>query len=110
MAKVWTTKEIQYIKNNALLAETNQVLNIEQMAEKLARSVPSTKSKIYKMQVDGDLPSIDRSKAFDAKNRPFTKREDKRLISMFKQGAGSEEIGVALGRNKKIYHWKDNSP
>ncbi|WP_086348754.1 helix-turn-helix domain containing protein [Candidatus Enterococcus clewellii] len=99
-AKTWTTKEIQYIKKSALLAETNHVLNADQMAEKLARSIKSVESKIYKMQKDGDLPSIDRSKAFDAENRPFTPKEDKRLISMIKLGAGYEEIGEALGRNK----------
>lgn len=35
--KNWTTKEIQYLKKNALLAETNEVLNIKEMANKLNR-------------------------------------------------------------------------
>lgn len=29
--KNWTTKEIQYLKKNALLAETNIVLNVEEL-------------------------------------------------------------------------------
>lgn len=37
--KYWTTKEVSYIQKNALLAETNEVINVEDMAKKLGRSV-----------------------------------------------------------------------
>lgn len=33
--KMWTTKELQYLKKNALLAETNEVLNAPEMAKNL---------------------------------------------------------------------------
>lgn len=111
--KNWTTKEIQYIKNKALFAETNEVLNAEQLAKTLSRSLNSVKSKIYNMQKDEQLPSVDRSKSFDTESRPFTTKEDKRLIAMYKQGAGSIEIGEALGRKAssitgRVYRLRKN--
>lgn len=35
--KYWTTKEVSYIQKNALLAETNEVINIEDMAKKIRK-------------------------------------------------------------------------
>lgn len=43
--KYWTTKEISYIQKNALLAETNEVINIENIAKKLGRSVAAVSKK-----------------------------------------------------------------
>lgn len=43
--KYWTTKEVSYIQKNALLAETNEVINIENIAKKLGRSVAAVSKK-----------------------------------------------------------------
>lgn len=98
--KNWTTKEIQYLKNNALLAETNVVLNIKQLAKKLGRSPKSVDVKIYKLRRDGQFPQTDLSKAFDPKGRKFTDSEDKRIIAMYKKGESYEDIGHSLDRSK----------
>lgn len=99
-AKTWTTKEIQYIKKNALLAETNQVLNISEMAKKLGRSRKSMEMKIYKMQREDQLPKVDRTRSFETTNRLFSESEDKRIISMIAQQATYKEIGDSLDRTK----------
>lgn len=100
-AKTWTTKEISYIQKNALFAETNEILNVAELAKKLSRSSKSVETKTYNMLKDGLLPEIDRTKAFDSTNRPFTPKEDKRLIAMVKQGSSYVEIGEVLGRNER---------
>lgn len=96
--KNWTTKEIQYLKNNALFAETNVVLNVEQLAKKLGRSVKSVDVKIYKLRRDGQFPPTDFSKSFDPRGRRFTENDDKRIIAMYKKGATYKEIGDSLDR------------
>lgn len=98
--KIWTTKEIEYLKKNALLAETNTVLNIEQLAKKLGRSPKSVDVKIYKLRRDGQFPQTDFSKAFDPKGRKFTDSEDKRIIAMYKKGESYADIGNSLDRSE----------
>lgn len=100
LAQNWTTKEIQYLKKNALLAETNEVLNIAEMAKKLNRTVASVRSKLYHLQRSEELPKIDRSKSFDTLGKPWTSKEDKRLIAMKKNGATHSEIAEQLERTK----------
>lgn len=97
--KNWTTKEIQYLKKNALLAETNVVLNVEQLAKKLGRSAKSVDVKIYKLRRDGQFPPTDFSKSFDPRGRRFTENDDKRIIAMYKKGATYKEIGDSLDRS-----------
>lgn len=97
--KNWTTKEIQYLKKNALLAETNVVLNVEQLAKKLGRSAKSVDLKIYKLRRDGQFPATDFSKSFDPKGRRFTDTEDKRIIAMYKKGESYADIGNSLDRS-----------
>lgn len=98
--KYWTTKEISYIQKNALLAETNEVVNVEDMARKLERSVAAVSKKIYEFRRDGVLPKIKRELAFDSKGRPWTAGEEKRLIAMYKQGSSYADIAEALGRSE----------
>ncbi|HFF1574150.1 TPA: helix-turn-helix domain containing protein, partial [Enterococcus faecalis] len=99
--KNWTTKEIQYLKKNALLAETNEVLNIAEMAKKLNRTTQSVRNKLYSMQRSGDMPAVDRSQQRDPHNRRYSPQDDKRIISMYKRGAMYREIGEALGRDER---------
>lgn len=100
LAKNWTTKEIQYLKKSALLAETNEVLNIADMARKLNRTAQSVQSKVYYLQRSEELPRIDRSKSFDIAGKPWSKKEDKRLIAMKKNGSTHAEIAEHLGRTE----------
>lgn len=100
MAKSWTTKEIQYLKKHALLAETNEVLNIADMARKLNRTAQSVQSKVYYLQRSEELPKIDRSKSFDIAGKLWSKKEDKRLIAMKKNGSTHSEIAEHLGRTE----------
>lgn len=96
--KAWTTKEIQYLIKNALLAETNEVLNLREMAKKLNRTVQSVRNKVYNLQRDGDLPKVQRELAIDSYKRPWTEREDKRLLAMRSQGQTYFEIANELER------------
>ena len=96
--KMWTTKELQYLKKNSLLAETNEVLNAPEMAKKLKRSPAAVNKKISDLRKNGDLPQVDRSKAFDSKGRPWNREEDKKLMAMKKRGASHKEISEALER------------
>ncbi|MEQ7242610.1 helix-turn-helix domain-containing protein [Enterococcus gallinarum] len=124
--KYWTTKEVSYIQKNALLAETNEVINVENMAKKLGRSVAAVSKKIYELRRDGMLPKTKRELAFDSKGRPWTVGEEKRLIAMYKQGCSYADIAEALGRSesscstkasklqsigkiksKRLAHWTD---
>lgn len=124
--KYWTTKEVSYIQKNALLAETNEVINVEDMAKKLGRSVAAVSKKIYELRRDGALPKTKRELAFDSKGRPWTVGEEKRLIAMNKQGCSYADIAEALGRSesscstkasklqsigkiksKRLAHWTD---
>ncbi|MFQ7605742.1 MAG: helix-turn-helix domain containing protein [Enterococcus avium] len=98
--KIWTSKEIQYVKKNALLAETNEVLNVKEIAKRLERTENSIRNKIYSLQRSGDLPAVDKTKQRDASGRLFSLEEDKRMLSMYKQGATCQEIGQALGREE----------
>ena len=98
--KNWTTKELAYIKNHSLLAETNEVLNITEMSKKLNRTTQSVRNKLYSMQRSGDMPAIDRSLQRDADGRRYSPEEDKRIISMVKQGATYREIGEVIGRSE----------
>lgn len=98
--KSWTTKELAYVRKNALLAETNEVINSEQLAKKLGRTVSAVMKKVSQMRKDGQLPPINREMAFESNGRPWTTTEEKRLIAMHKQGASYVEIGEALGRSK----------
>ncbi len=98
--KAWTTKELAYVQKNALMAETNEVINAEQMAMKLGRSVSAVTKKISHMRKDGKFPKVKKELAFDSDGRPWTVAEEKRLIAMYKQGSSYEEIGEALGRSK----------
>lgn len=98
--KPWTTKEISYIKRYALLAETNQVLNIKEMAKKLDRSLKAVEMKIYKMQKAGQLPEVDLTKSFDSSGRKYSLEEDKRIIAMYKSGATYKAIGESVDRTE----------
>ena len=99
--KNWTTKEIQYLKKNALLAETNVVLNVEQLAKKLGRSVKSVDLKVYKLRQDEQFPPTDFSKSFDPRGRRFTESEDKRIITMYRQQETYKAIGESLDRTEQ---------
>ncbi|MDO7870677.1 MAG: helix-turn-helix domain containing protein [Enterococcus casseliflavus] len=98
--KCWTTKELAYVRKNALLAETNEVINSEQLAKKLGRTASAVMKKVSQMRKDGQLPPLKREMAFESNGRPWTTTEEKRLIAMHKQGASYFEIGEALGRSK----------
>ncbi|WP_240190174.1 helix-turn-helix domain-containing protein [Enterococcus gallinarum] len=108
------------------MAETNEVINVEDMAKKLGRSVAAVSKKIYELRRDGVLPKIKRELAFDSKGRPWTAEEEKRLIAMYKQGCSYVDIAEALGRSesscstkasklqsigkiksKRLAHWTD---
>ncbi|MHC5373604.1 helix-turn-helix domain containing protein [Enterococcus sp. LJL120] len=99
--KFWTTKEIEYIKKNALLAETNEVLNVAELAKKLNRSERAVAKKIYLLRKEGELPKVNRENAIDSHGRPWSKDEEKRLIAMRKRGATYQEIAEALNRTEK---------
>ncbi|GGD06027.1 helix-turn-helix domain-containing protein [Enterococcus wangshanyuanii] len=101
MVKNWTTKEIAYIKKHALLAETNAVLNVDQLAKKLSRPIKSVEMKIYKMRKDGLLPKTDYTKSFEAAGRRFSPDEDKRIIAMYRQNETYKDIGESLGRSEQ---------
>lgn len=88
------------MKDKVLLAETNEVLNIPELAKKLQRSEKAVSKRIYLMRKDGELPKVERDRSFDSKGRPWTASEEKRLIAMHKQGASYQEIADALGRTK----------
>lgn len=106
--KTWTTKEIQHLKKNSLFAETNEVLNISEMAKKLKRSPAAVSKKIYDLRRNGDLPKIDRANAFDSKGRPWNVSEDKTLIAMKKNGATHSEIAEALDRSVTSINARSN--
>lgn len=98
--KSWTTKEIQYVIKNSLLAETNEVLNLQEIAKKLGRTVQSVRNKVYNLQRDGDLPKVQRELAIDSYKRPWTEREDKRLLAMRSQGRPYSDIADELERTE----------
>lgn len=101
MVKNWTTKEIEYIRKKALFAETNAVLNIDELAKRFSRSPKAIEMKIYKLRRDGQLPKVDHTKAFDVDGRRFNAEEDKRIIAMYKHNESYKNIGESLGRSEQ---------
>lgn len=96
--KSWTTKEIAYLKRYAILSETNQVLNIPELAKKLERTNLSVDAKIRNLQREGELPQVDHTLAIDPHRRGWSKKELERIIHMANIGAGSKEIADSTGR------------
>lgn len=84
--KLWTTKEVAYVKRTALLAETNEVLNIKEMAKRLNRTVQSVRNKIYNLQRSGEMPSIDKSKQLILKDDLILRKKISELFQCIKQG------------------------
>lgn len=96
--KTWTTKEIAYLKRYAILSETNQVLNISELAQKLKRTNLAVDAKIRNLQREGELPKVDHTLAIDPYRRGWSEKEKKRIIHMANLGAGSKEIADSTGR------------
>ncbi|WP_438717059.1 helix-turn-helix domain containing protein [Enterococcus sp. AZ109] len=96
---MWTTKELQYLKDNALLAETNEVLNMKEMAKKIGRSTSAVNKKVCDLRKNGELPAINRVNSFDSRGRPWSVEEDKKLVAMKKRGVSHAEIAQVLERS-----------
>ncbi|NBJ71021.1 MULTISPECIES: helix-turn-helix domain-containing protein [Clostridia] len=100
MRRQWTTKEVGYIKRAALLDSTNDVVNLEQMAKHLNRSVSAVSKRIWLLRQEGDFPEIDKGKAIDTAGKPYSDEDIKRIKFMVKKGSTAKEIAESLGRTE----------
>lgn len=98
--KRWLRKEIIYVRRYAIFDETNEVLNIPEMAKKLGRSEDSVKSKIYYLRSQDQFPQrieVD-GLWLEAYGRPYSKAESKRVVSMWNRSYSAQEIAESIGR------------
>lgn len=100
MAKMWTTKELTYIKNSSLLDTTNQVVNISQLAKHLNRSNNSVSKKICDLRRMGEMPAVNKTLQIDSKGRGYTEEEKKQIINMYKRGSRIKEIAERFERSE----------
>lgn len=104
MRKQWTTKEIKYIQRAALLDSTNDVVNKDQLAKHLKRSVNAVSKRIWLLRQEGNFPALDKEKAIDTIGKPYSKEEIRRIKIMVKNGAARKEIAEAIGRTESSIH------
>lgn len=115
---------LEYIKQNALFAETNQILNIEELSKEMDICIDRLEDKFAEWRKIGCLPKTDRSHQIDLHGRWYSKSEDNKIIYMKKRNVSNEEIGRLLGRSggsiksrtdylkksgklESVYHWQD---
>ena len=92
---------LECIKENALFAETNQILNIEELSMDMDICTAVLERKFAEWRRHGLLPNVDRSLQFDLYNRHYSEAEDNKIINLKKQDFSYEEIGRLLGRSGK---------
>ncbi|MGX6979087.1 helix-turn-helix domain containing protein [Vagococcus elongatus] len=96
--RMWTSKEILYVRNAALLDTTNQVVNIEKMAKHLKRSKPAVAQRISKLRKEGKLPAYEPTLKIDSKGRQYTEDERKEIIKMYKRQIPMKVIAERFDR------------
>ncbi|WP_010010789.1 helix-turn-helix domain-containing protein, partial [Loigolactobacillus coryniformis] len=67
--------KLQKIVKKAVLAETNEVLNVKELARYFDVSKNVITTKVYELRRRGQLPKVDKSLQIDAYQRPYTSRE-----------------------------------
>lgn len=94
----WTDKEVAKLRRRILLAETNEVINIPELAKALNKKESAIKDKIHWLRERGELARADRSLQFDDYRRPYTEREEQMLIHMYKQELSLNYMAEKLNR------------
>lgn len=98
----WTKERfLKYIKENALFAETNQILNIEELSEEMSLSKRFLEKRFGELRKTGKLPKVDMTRQFDSFRRYYSEADDARIVHMRHQGASYKEIADSLGRSEK---------
>lgn len=92
---------LEWIKENALFAETNQILNVKELIRKTSLSESCLELKFTEWRKAGILPKTDRSCQFDLHGRWYSEAEDNKIINLKKRDFSNEEIGHLLGRTSK---------
>lgn len=90
---------LDYIKENGLFAETNQILNIQELSEDMDLCITSLEEKFAEWRKADLLPKVDLSRQFDLHGRRYSEAEDKKIIHMKNIGMSNDEIARLLGRN-----------
>lgn len=90
---------LNFIKNEGLYAETNQILNLGELSEALLLSKETLKKRIAIWRKSGDLPQIDYTCQFDSMRRYYSEEVDKKIINMKKQGVSEKEIAYLIDRD-----------
>lgn len=91
---------LKYINENALFAETNQILNLDELSEELNVKRRNLERLCVKWRQQDLLPKIDMTNQFDLEGRFYSDAEDRKIIHMKKLGVQEKEIGQILGRSK----------
>jgi len=85
--KRWTKERfLKYIKKNALFAETNQILNIEELSKKMGLSERYVEKRICDWRQVGELPKVDMTRQFDSFRKYYSKTDDERIIYLRQRG------------------------
>lgn len=92
---------LEYIQENALFAETNQILNIEELSVDMDISTNVLESKFAEWRRNSLLPKVDLSLQYDLFRRRYSESEDKKIIYLKQRDCSNEEIGRLLGRSGK---------
>ncbi|MCT3168929.1 hypothetical protein [Lacticaseibacillus rhamnosus] len=99
--KGWTTKELLLLRKEAILAvDTNSVLNLEELAQRLGRSVKSVEIKISRLRKSGQFPKYDKANQFDKFNSLYTEQELRWISHLIKHHT-YQEVAEITGRTRE---------
>lgn len=109
--KHWTKEELERFNDEAILAaDTNAVLNFDELAEMLGRTVSGVKHVANKLRREGKMPKFDRNNQQDKHRSFYSESEKKMIASLIEQKYTYEEIAMITGRTKYGIEgfWRNN--
>lgn len=101
MNKHWTKEELERFNDEAILAaDTNAVLNFDELAETFGRTVSSVKHVANKLRREGKMSKYDRNNQQDKYRSFYSENEKKMIASLVADHYSFEEIARITGRTK----------
>lgn len=99
--KHWTKEELERFNDEAILAaDTNAVLNFDELAEMFGRTVSGVKHVANKLRREGKMPKFDRNNQQDKHRSFYSENEKKMIASLVADHYSFEEIASITGRTK----------
>lgn len=99
--KHWTKEELERFNDEAILAaDTNAVLNFDELAEMFGRTVSGVKHVANKLRRERKMPKFDRNNQQDKHRSFYSENEKKMIASLVADHYSFEEIARITGRTR----------